>query len=63
MIEGDLALEGEEPGHGEVGVPDEAGEGASEADAQPREGGHARHGLKIGVILKYELKCHCAVCL
>ena len=52
VIEGDLALEREEPGHGEVGVPDEAGEGAPEADAQPREGGHTPHGLKIGVFLK-----------
>ena len=47
VIEGDLALEGEQPGHGEVGVPNEAGQGAPEADAQPRECGHARHGLKI----------------
>ena len=46
VFEGDLTLERKEPGHGEVGVPDEAGQGAPEADAEPREGGHARHGLK-----------------
>ena len=47
MIEGHSTLERKEPGHGEVGVPDEAGQGAPEADAKPREGGHSRHGLKI----------------
>ena len=47
VFEGHLTLERKEPGHGEVGVPDEAGQGAPEADAKPREGGHSGHGLKI----------------
>ena len=50
MFERDPALEREEPGHGEVGVPDDAGQGAPEAQTKPGEGRHTRHTMKYEII-------------